>query len=131
MEKDLTTQEQTKICHCCEQEMPVSEFPKNKRSKDGLNIYCKECQNAKMRENRRRRNHRKTSTLPPPSVIPDDILDGIGEEYVGKPIQRRTPLSAYTPRELMLELKRRRFIGHLEWVPPTPKPRKINLADIE
>lgn len=40
----------TKICSCCKQEKPLSEFTKDKRSKDGHFRECKECKNRKMRE---------------------------------------------------------------------------------
>lgn len=40
----------TKICSCCKQEKPLSEFIKDKRSKDGHFRECKECKNRKMRE---------------------------------------------------------------------------------
>ena len=126
MEKNLTTQEATKICTCCKQEKPLSEFNRRKASPDGLSYVCRTCQVKRVRESRN-----KAKNLPPPITIPDDIINGIGPEYLGKPIQRRTPLSAYTPRELMLELKRRRFVGYLEWIPPTPKPQRINLSDLE
>lgn len=33
----------TKKCAKCHQELPVTEFWKDRRSKDGLNCYCKEC----------------------------------------------------------------------------------------
>lgn len=128
MEKDLTTQEATKICNCCGTIKGLSDFPKLAKSKDGFDYYCKECRNKRQKENRQKR---KNVYHAPTGNLPDGILDGLGPEYVGKPILRRTPLSAYTPRELMLELKKRRFVGHLEWIPPTPQPKKINLADIE
>lgn len=35
--------EDTKICSKCGRELPLSEFSKHKRSKDGLQPYCKEC----------------------------------------------------------------------------------------
>ena len=38
---------ETKICSNCDQEKPISEFPKCKRNKDGLDTHCKECRNAK------------------------------------------------------------------------------------
>lgn len=38
---------ETKICSNCGQEKPISEFPKCKRNKDGLDTHCKECRNAK------------------------------------------------------------------------------------
>ena len=40
----------TKICTCCKQEKPLSEFTKDKRSKDGYFRECRECKNRKMRE---------------------------------------------------------------------------------
>lgn len=40
----------TKICTCCNQEKPLSEFTKDKRSKDGHFRECRECKNRKMRE---------------------------------------------------------------------------------
>ena len=43
-------EELTKICSCCKQEKPLSEFTKDKRSKDGHFRECKECKNRKMRE---------------------------------------------------------------------------------
>lgn len=33
----------TKICNKCNRELPISEFNKNKNSKDGLANICKEC----------------------------------------------------------------------------------------
>ena len=38
------TDEKTKMCTKCGRELPLSEFTKNKASKDGLRAYCKECQ---------------------------------------------------------------------------------------
>lgn len=34
----------TKICKKCGRELPISQFYKRKRNKDGLQIYCKECE---------------------------------------------------------------------------------------
>lgn len=128
MEKDLTTQEATKKCSCCGAIKGLSEFSKRTRSKDGFDYFCKDCRNKKQRE---RRKQGRYSAPVAPVGIPEELLDNIGPEYVGKPLQRRTPLSAYTPRELMSELKKRRFTGFLGWTPPAPKPRRINLSDIE
>lgn len=33
----------TKVCSRCKRELPISEFSKDKRSKDGLQCYCKKC----------------------------------------------------------------------------------------
>ena len=43
-------EELTKICSCCKQEKPLSEFTKDKRRKDRHDRECKECKNRKMRE---------------------------------------------------------------------------------
>ena len=34
---------ETKKCSRCGRELPVTEFGKNKRAKDGLQVFCKEC----------------------------------------------------------------------------------------
>ena len=39
-----------KMCSCCKQEKPITEFTKDKRSKDGHFRECRECKNRKMRE---------------------------------------------------------------------------------
>lgn len=33
----------TKVCSKCKRELPISEFNKNKNSKDGLYSYCRQC----------------------------------------------------------------------------------------
>lgn len=51
----------TKVCSKCRRELPVSEFSKDKRSKDGLCCYCKKCESnricayAKSEKGKRRR----------------------------------------------------------------------------
>lgn len=37
----------TKTCRCCKIEKPVSAFGKDAYKRDGLNVYCRECHNAK------------------------------------------------------------------------------------
>lgn len=37
---------QTKQCSKCKEEKPLSEFSKNKRTKDGYHFYCKDCKKA-------------------------------------------------------------------------------------
>lgn len=47
----------TKICKCCSEEKPKSEFYKMKRSNDGLHYYCKSCCKVhRSRENVRKRD---------------------------------------------------------------------------
>lgn len=120
----------TKICSCCKKEKPLTEFCKDKRSSDGLNRLCRKCANEQVEASRARK---RASSFPTPMNVPEgsELLDNIGPEYLGKPLLRKTSLSAYTPRELMAELKKRGFTGYLEWVPPPPKPRRVNLSDID
>lgn len=37
----------TKDCSCCKEELPLSEFHKNKKNRSGLSSYCKKCHTAK------------------------------------------------------------------------------------
>ena len=37
----------TKICVRCKKDKNINEFNKNRRSKDGLNSWCRECANKK------------------------------------------------------------------------------------
>lgn len=43
--------EQTKMCAACKQNLPLSEFNKNRAAKDGHHVYCKSCRRSK-RNNR-------------------------------------------------------------------------------
>ena len=40
-----------KTCRCCGRTLPASEFYANKKSKDHLGSYCKECHKKKGQEN--------------------------------------------------------------------------------
>ena len=44
--------ELTKKCSCCNQVKPISDFPKQSRSKDGLDSNCKNCRNNKNKQYR-------------------------------------------------------------------------------
>ena len=37
--------DETKICGCCQRELPLSSFNKRQASKDGRQYYCRECRN--------------------------------------------------------------------------------------
>jgi hypothetical protein len=43
-----------KRCPDCEQYKPLSEFPRNRRTKNGFATYCKPCHNARGNESRKR-----------------------------------------------------------------------------
>lgn len=79
----------TKVCSRCGMELPLTEFPKNANSYDGHLGVCKKCQRERMRDYRQ--NLAKKARL----------------------YDERGGLKDYTPRELMLELKRRGYEGVL------------------
>ena len=76
---------QTKTCPKCGRTLPIENF--YKRSDGRTQAYCKECAKAYNKE------HNMRITPPPPDS--------------------ENPLSAYTPRQLMQELKRRGYTGKL------------------
>lgn len=45
----------TKVCRCCQQELPCSEFFARAANKDGLYSYCRKCNVIKVRETQARR----------------------------------------------------------------------------
>lgn len=118
METHFSHLKASKVCACCKIEKPISEFGKRASLADGHNIYCKSCQNAKLRESRARRKN----TLPPPTAL--SAPDAASHDSQGK-----TPLSEYTPRELIMELKARGYKGRLVWQPPMPQPIVINIEE--
>ena len=58
-------QPKTKVCKKCGQELPLEYFNKNRATKDGLQIYCKDCQKllVKLRRERDNRNRLKVQEL--------------------------------------------------------------------
>lgn len=112
METQFSHLKASKVCACCKIEKPISEFGKRASLADGHNIYCKSCQNAKLRESRARRKN----TLPPPTALP-------------APDAASKLLKDCTPRELILELKNRGYKGRLVWQPPMPQPIVINIEE--
>lgn len=85
-----------KRCKRCGRELDESEFYKNKLKKDGLQPYCKECQ----RELNRMRIKPKLPQLKVPQI-------GGGKV--------NPKLAAFTPRQLMEELKARGYTGELKY----------------
>lgn len=87
-----------KRCKRCGRELDESEFYKHKREKDGLQPYCKECQ----RELNRMRIKPKL-----PKLKVSQIGGGGGKV--------NPELAAFTPRQLMEELKARGYTGELKY----------------
>lgn len=78
----------TKVCNKCGQEKPITEFQKSKTCSDGHVGQCNACINERVRARRMK------------SVTPPD---------------ENNPLSAYQPRELIAELRRRGYVGELKY----------------
>ncbi len=43
---------QTKTCHRCHEEKPISEFARNSSQKDGHHVRCRSCESAYQKERR-------------------------------------------------------------------------------
>lgn len=72
---------ETKKCPRCGRVLPISEFNKRAKSPDGLQAYCREC----------KREIYQESHLSKEKLLSNN------------------PLSGYTPRELLAELKKRGY----------------------
>lgn len=78
-----------KECSRCHRTLPVTEFYKKSGTPDGLQYYCKHCQNEINKVSNRKRRL--------PSGGNPDLAD-------------------FTPRQLMAELKARGYTGTLKYV---------------
>lgn len=79
---------ETKICKRCGRELPIEDYHIDNRMIGGHKSICKECTSAYCKE----RNDAK------------------------KADKESTPLSKFTPRELIEELRRRGYKGKLQYV---------------
>ena len=78
------------MCKRCGRELPVSEFGKHARTKDGLQHYCRECLGKLMRSSRSKKK----------DAVQDDDTESAPAS-----------LANYTDHELAKELQRRGFRG--------------------
>lgn len=84
---DQIEQTKTKKCRECGRELPLENFPKQVKSKDGHMNMCRDCFSAK-------HNHPKANTAPVPSVKEKTLAD-------------------FTVDAICAELRRRGFSGTL------------------
>ena len=68
----------TKVCTKCKRELPVSSFGPNKRSSDGLKVYCKECENENCRKYRAKKYGRMSKPKPP--KVDQPVINNLIEE---------------------------------------------------
>lgn len=93
---------ETKVCSKCKRELPTSEFYKNSNAKDGFCGYCKECSREQVRKHKMKRRGQMTG-------LPGNFFESVSGGGSDN------PLSAFSPRELMEELRRRGYRGKLEY----------------
>lgn len=69
MEMEQQQDTQMKECKHCHRTLPVTEFSKNSRTSDGLQCYCKHCQNEINKASRRNKRAFSGGAIPtsPPS----------------------------------------------------------------
>ena len=97
-------QPKTKICKKCGQELPLEYFNKNRATKDGLQIYCKDCQKLLVKLRRERDNGNRLKI--------QELMDERGEMWEKK-AEVKAYLEALPDSELITELRRRNYIGRI------------------
>lgn len=98
---------ETKICKCCGRELPIEDFSRNHF---GPTSVCKDCNHNN--RSKARMNYVARKKANEPSI----------EQQVEQAKNMR--LEEFTPRELILELKRRGYTGKLTYT-------QIRVLDIE
>jgi hypothetical protein len=108
---------ETKICKKCGQELPIENFSKNSKAKDGLQGHCKKCalEYAKASYAKRKERRKENERI----------------EFEKKfKIYTNRELAKFTPRELMLELKARGFEGDLLFREVKVTEHRISLSKL-
>lgn len=102
---------ETKICKECGKELPITNFRKGRANgTEFVMSICNECWHKRQVIGRRKAKEKRASNQ-------IDLVEDA----------KRKRLSEFTPRELMLELKRRGYEGELAFV----EVHKIRLEDID
>ena len=84
---------EVRVCKCCNQEKPVTEFFKNRL---GYTYVCNECATSRRKENRKKKSEVE--------VLRKNLED-----------KRKMAISDFTPRELMAQLKRLGYKFKMEY----------------
>ena len=95
----------TKKCPKCGRVLPSTDFYGNKRSKDGLQDKCKECQKEWNTEYKRRKLKEKVN-----EDACDTTVKIQEQERTMTKVFTNPELAKFTPRELMSELKARGWV---------------------
>ena len=109
---------ETKICKKCGRELPLENFSKNAKTKDGLQNHCRACASEYSRNIWKRKKAQKKEN------------ERIEFEKKYK-IYTNKELAKFTPRELILELKARGYVGTLLYEEVIVNKHFIDLAKYE
>lgn len=109
---------ETKICAKCGRELPIENYNKNAKTKDGLQRHCKECAREYARVSYENKKAKKV----------EDARIEFEKKYK---IYTNKDLAKFTPRELMLELKARGYEGELVFIEHIVKEHRINLNKLD
>lgn len=98
--------EPTKRCSKCGQYKPISDFNKNRKSKDGLQTECRECHAETMRKYHRKQAEEKKAII---ASIEEKKAEAKVQESKMIKVYSNAELAKFSPRQLMEELKARGF----------------------
>ena len=109
---------ETKICKKCGRELPLENFSKNAKTKDGLQNHCRACASEYSPQIWKRNKAQNNEN------------ERIEFEKKYKVYTNRD-LAKFTPRELMLELKARGYEGELLYIERIVKEHRISLSKLD
>ena len=112
----------TKVCKKCGKELPIENFYTNKSLKGGHDNTCRECKNAYSKEWAKKNREKKKLQAKENERI----------EFEKKyKIYTNRELAKFKPRELILELKARGYVGTLLYEEVIVNKHYIDLAKFE
>ena len=104
----------TKVCNCCGRELPVDQFGKHAKTKDGLQPICKECRSKKSKAARVKKH------VTPEVIEKLEELEDTVNSYAEKSLKKlendtRTwpELSGFEDEDLISELADRGWTGRI------------------
>ena len=112
----------TKVCSKCGRELPIENFYKNHTCKDGFDTTCKECKNAYAKEWQKNNREKKKARKIEEERI---AFESKYKIYTDK------ELAKFTPRQLILELKARGYVGTLLYEEVVVNKHFIDLSKYE
>lgn len=113
---------ETKVCTKCGRELPIENFHINKSLKGGHDNTCRECKNAYAKEWQKQNREKKKA-----QKIEEERVE-FEKKYK---IYTDKELAKFTPRQLILELKARGYIGTLLFEEVIVNKHLIDLSKYE